>query len=100
MDQYPLPRPEDLFAKLSGGKTFLTLDLKHAYNQIEIHEHSQKYLTINTQKYLTINTDKGLFSYKRLPFGAASAPALFQRAMDTLLHGHSPARAGRRSLLC
>ncbi len=37
VDQYLLPRPEDLFATLSGGKTFSTLDLKHAYNQIEIH---------------------------------------------------------------
>ena len=27
IDQYPLPRPEDLFATLAGGKYFTTLDL-------------------------------------------------------------------------
>ena len=30
VDQYPLPRPEDLFATLAGGKFFSTLDLFHA----------------------------------------------------------------------
>ena len=39
------------------------------------------------QKYLTINTKKGLYCYKRLPFGVSSAPAIFQRIMDQLLKG-------------
>lgn len=30
VDQYPLPKPEDLFATLAGGKHFTTLDLSHA----------------------------------------------------------------------
>ena len=37
--------------------------------------------------YLTINTHKGLFRYNRLPFGVASAPAIFQRTMESLLQG-------------
>ena len=28
-----------------------------------------------------------MFRYKRLPFGVSLAPALFQRAMDTILQG-------------
>ena len=40
-----------------------------------------------SREYLTINTHKGLFQYNRLPFGVASAPAIFQRAMETLLRG-------------
>ena len=36
---------------------------------------------------MTVNTHLGLFRYCRLPFGIASAPAIFQRAMDTLLKG-------------
>ena len=79
MDQYPLPKPEDIFAKLSGGQKFTTLDLTHAYNQLVLDEDSRKYVTINTHK--------GLYQYTRLPFGIASAPAVFQRTMDTMLQG-------------
>ena len=76
-DTYPLPRPEDLFAALAGGKVFSKLDLKHAYLQVPLDEAS-KTLT-------TINTPKGLFQYERLPFGISSAPSLFQRIMENLL---------------
>ena len=51
-DQYPLPRAEDLFATLAGGKTFTTLDLLHAYNQITLDPESQKLVVINTQRGL------------------------------------------------
>lgn len=38
-----------------------------------------------SQQYLVINTHIGLFKYTRLPFGLASAPAIWQRAMDKIL---------------
>ena len=79
MDKYPLPRPEDIFATLSGGKKFTTLDLAQAYNQMELDPESQKFLVVNTHR--------GLYKYKRLPFGIALAPAVFQRAMDQILQG-------------
>ena len=66
---YPLPRIEDLFAALSRGKVFSKLDLSHAYLQVQLSRESQKYLVINTHK--------GLYAYKRLPFGVSSAPAIF-----------------------
>ena len=76
---YPLPKIEDMFASLAGGKTFSKLDMLHAYQQVPLDEESQQYVTVNTHK--------GLFRYKRLPFGVASAPALFQWTMETLLQG-------------
>ena len=39
------------------------------------------------QNYCVINTHKGLYKYKWLPFSVASAPAIFQRLMDTILQG-------------
>ena len=79
VDQYPVPRVEDLFASLAGGQNFSKIDLANAYLQMEVDPESRKYLTINTHK--------GLFTYNRLPFGIASAPALFQRAMEQILQG-------------
>ena len=79
VDTYPLTRIEDLLASLAGGKSFSKLDLAHAYQQIELEEESRKYVTINTHKEL--------FLYTRLPFGVASAPAMFQRTMENLLQG-------------
>ncbi|XP_041651122.1 uncharacterized protein K02A2.6-like [Cheilinus undulatus] len=79
LEQYPIPRVEDLFAALSGGTQFTKLDMSHAYQQILMDEESRKYLTVNTHR--------GLFTYNRLPFGVASAPAIFQRTMESLLKG-------------
>ena len=77
LDPYSLPRIEDLFARLAGGKRFTKLDIAHAYQQIPISEESRNSVTIKTQK--------GLFRYNRLPFGVHSAPAIFQRGMEGLL---------------
>eukprot|EP00731_Ephydatia_muelleri_P004101 Em0002g277a len=38
VDQYPLPKPSDLFAALSGRKWFTKLDLAQAYTQMELDE--------------------------------------------------------------
>ena len=76
---YPLPSIEEHFATLSGGQSFTTLDLSHAYLQLELEEESQDMVTINTHK--------GLYKYKRLPFGVASAPTIFQRIMEATLQG-------------
>lgn len=77
LDTYPLPRVEDLFATLSGGKTFTKLDMSHTYQQLQLDEDSKQYVTINTHT--------GLFKYNRLVFGVASSPAIFQRTMDNIL---------------
>ncbi|GFR31114.1 uncharacterized protein K02A2.6 [Trichonephila clavata] len=35
--QHPLPRLEEIFASLNGGKQFTKLDFKHAYLQMKVH---------------------------------------------------------------
>ena len=79
LDQYPIPRIEDLFATLNGGKTFTKLDMRQAYQQLPLAEESKAYLVINTHR--------GLYRYNRLPFGVSSAPGIFQRVMESLLNG-------------
>ena len=73
LDRYPIPKIEDLFAKMSGGKTS-KLDMSQAYQQIVLEEESRKYVVINTHRVL--------FQYNRLPFGVSSAPGIFQRVME------------------
>ena len=46
VDKHPLPRPEELFATLSGGKKFPHLDLSQAYTQIVLDDISSGYVTI------------------------------------------------------
>lgn len=48
LDKCPIPEIEDLFAKMSGGKTFMKLDMSQAYQQIILDEDSRKYVVINT----------------------------------------------------
>lgn len=79
IDQYPLPRIEELFTKVQGASYFSKIDLSNAYQQVKLDKHSQIYTTISTHK--------GLFKYTRLPYGIACAPAKFQRIMESLLGG-------------
>ena len=48
VDQYPLPKPDDLFASLARGQKFSKLDLSQAYQQMQLDKQSQPYATINT----------------------------------------------------
>lgn len=81
IDIHPLPKPQELFASLAGGEKFTKLDLSQAYQQLRLEDTSKELVTINTHK--------GLYRYSRLPFGVASAPAIFQRTMDNILQGIS-----------
>ncbi|UYV66882.1 K02A2.6-like [Cordylochernes scorpioides] len=51
----------------------------HAYLQLELDE--------NSKEMAVINTHKGLYRYNRLPFGIASAPAIWQQIIEQILSG-------------
>lgn len=67
LDTYTLPRVENLFATIAGGKTFAKQGMY------------QEMLDV------TINTHKGHFNYNCLVFGVSSSPAIFQCTTDNLL---------------
>ena len=79
LDSYPIPKVEDLFARLAKGRYFSKLDLSQAYQQLPLAEESKQ--------LVVINTPKGLFRFTRLPYGISSAPGIFQRVIEGLLQG-------------
>ncbi len=74
--RYPIPRPEDLMHKLSGGYYFSKIDLADAYNQIKLGPESQRRLALSTHRGILLQT--------RLPFGISSARSYFQEIMEQL----------------
>ncbi|XP_043219275.1 uncharacterized protein K02A2.6-like [Amphibalanus amphitrite] len=78
-DGHPLPRIEDVLDRLRGSLMFSRLDLKDAYHQLELHPDSQNLTTFVSHK--------GLYRFRRVNFGLASAGPCFQRVMTSMLEG-------------
>ncbi|XP_037828856.1 uncharacterized protein K02A2.6-like [Lucilia sericata] len=77
MEQYPIPKLEDLLHKLRGGCKYSKINLSDTYFQIAMDEESKK--------ILVVNTPLGLFQYQKLPFDVSSAPEIFQRFLQQLI---------------
>ncbi|KIH67346.1 integrase core domain protein [Ancylostoma duodenale] len=75
---YPLPVPEDIFARLNGRAVFSQIGLSDAY-LIELSDKSKKMVVINTHR--------GLFQNNRLTFGIKTAPSIFQQVMNKMVAG-------------
>ena len=78
---WPMPRAEDIFAKLGKAKYFTTLDLRAGYHHIALDKNSIK----KTGFCLPF----GKYEYLKVPFGLAQAPAYFQNLMNKVLKGLS-----------
>ena len=76
---YPLPKIDEMFAKLGGAKIFSTIDLRSAYYHIG--------LTRESQAKSAFIVPMGKWQFKRTPFGLSQAPAYFQLLIDKVLMG-------------
>jgi len=76
---WPMPRIEEMFARLGKAKYFTTLDLRAGYHHISLDDESIK--------KTAFITPFGKYEYKRVPFGLTQAPAYFQELMNKVLKG-------------
>ena len=76
---WPMPRVEDILAKLGKAKYFTTLDLRSGYHHIALDKQSIK--------KTAFCTPFGKYEYLKVPFGLAQAPSYFQKLMNKVLKG-------------
>ncbi|GMF27793.1 unnamed protein product [Phytophthora fragariaefolia] len=78
-DVYPLPRIDEILESLGGARLFTTLDLRSGYWQIRVAKEDRHKTAFMSKR--------GLYRFKRMPFGMTNAPATFQRLMNRVLRG-------------
>ena len=72
-DPYPLPRIDDIIARLAKNKIFSKIDLANGYYQVKMHP--------NSIKYPTFISEFGKHEYLAMPMGLKNAGSTFQRMM-------------------
>ena len=76
---HPLPKIDEMYAKLKGAKVFSTIDLRSGYHHIALGK-SSRAKTAFVMPF-------GKYKFLMVPFGLAQAPAYFQLLMNKVLHG-------------
>ena len=76
---HPLPKIDEMYAKLKGAKVFSTIDLRSGYHHIALGKSSR------AKTALVTPFDK--YEFLMVPFGLAQAPAYFQLLMNKVLKG-------------
>lgn len=77
-DVYPLPHMSGLLDQLRSCRYLSKIDLAQAYHQIPLAPQSREITAF-------IVLGRGLFQFKRLPYGLCGAPATFQRLLDRII---------------
>lgn len=80
IDEFPIPKPSDIFNKVKGAKIYAHLDVVDAYTHLLADEEYSHALTLNTPTH-------GLVRPTRAVYGAANVPAVWQRRLKEILQG-------------
>jgi len=78
-DVYPLPRIDSCLDALATAKWFSTFDLKSSYHQVMVNPS-------DSDKTAFI-CPRGMYKFRKMPFGLCNSGATFQRLMDVVLSG-------------
>ena len=78
---HPLPKIDEMYAKLKGAKVFSSIDLRRGYHHIALGKDSRA--------KTAFVTPFGKYKFLMVPFGLAQAPAYFQLLMNKVLEGLS-----------
>ena len=76
----PLPKIDELYAKLKGYKVISSLDLRSGYYHIGLTESAKP-------KSAFVLSSLGKYQFNRVPFRLAQAPAYFQKLKNDVLKG-------------
>ena len=76
----PIPKIDELYAKLKGYKVFSSLDLRSGYHHIGLTD-------LAKPKSAFVLSSLGKYQFNRVPFGLAQAPAYFQKLINDVLKG-------------
>jgi hypothetical protein len=76
-DEFPLPKQTDILQALEGSQYLTTLDALAGFTQLIIKEPDQPKTAFRCHR--------GLYQFKRLPFGFRNGPAVFQRVTTNIL---------------
>ena len=74
---HPLPKIDEMYAKLKGAKVFSTIDLRSGYHHIALGKDSRA--------KTAFVTPFGMYEFLMVLFGLAQAPAYFQLLMNKVL---------------
>ena len=85
----PLPKIDELYAKLKGFKVFSSLDLRSGYYHIGLTDSAKPKSAFSLGKYHSLENinSLGKYQFNRVPFGLAQAPAYFQKLINDVLRG-------------
>ena len=78
----PLPKINEIYAKLKGSKIFSALDLRSGYHHIGLTKEAQP-----KTAFVVGGPQGAKYEFKVVPFGLTQAPAYFQRLIGEVLKG-------------